>query len=148
MVIVAAVTLLVGCAEDRNSAVGPDAPHGVAPPGGTAVNGIEREWAVVPDLNEVEAGPITFTFKNIGTVTHEMLVVKTDLPVGELPVDPVTNRFDEESPDWEVVDEIPEYEVGETKELTLDLEPGNYQLVCNIPTHYQNGMFAGLTVYG
>ncbi len=57
------------------------------------MNGIERAWVDGIDLDRVKAGPVTFTFKNIGTQTHEMLVVKTDLPVGGLPVDPITRKF-------------------------------------------------------
>jgi hypothetical protein len=29
---------------------------------------------------------------------------------------------------------------------TLDLAPGNYELVCNLPNHYANGMYAELVV--
>ncbi len=137
-----------GCGEDRNDVYARQEPHGQAPPGGTAVNGIEKAWVVGIDVDQVQAGPVTFTFKNIGTQPHEMLVVKTDLPVGALPVDPTTHRFDEESPDWEVIDEISEYEPGEVKDLTLDLAPGNYQLVCNIERHYGNGMATAFVVDG
>jgi plastocyanin len=140
--------MLCGCAADRDDSLGPDVPRGVAPAGGTAVNGLEREWKVLVDLDQVAAGPVTFTFKNTGTVIHEMLVVKTDIPAGGLPVDPATQRFSEESDAYEVVDEIPEYEVGETKSLTLDLEPGSYQLVCNLPGHYKNGMSTAFEVTG
>ncbi len=131
---------VTGCGPDRNDAVGPDVPRGQAPPGGTAVNGIEREWTVLADLDHVRAGPVRFTFKNSGTLTHEMLVVRTNLPLGRLAVDPETRKFDEESDEWEVVGEISEYEVGKTGDITLDLESGNYQLVCNIPGHYASGM--------
>ncbi|MGD9702273.1 MAG: plastocyanin/azurin family copper-binding protein [Acidimicrobiia bacterium] len=147
MLLILAASALVGCGEDRNDALGPDAPTGEAPPAGTAVNGVEREWVVLSDLDQVPAGPVTFTFTNAGTTVHEMLVVKTDLPLFGLPVDPMTQRFSEESTEWEVISEIPEYEVGETKDLTLTLEPGRYQLVCNLPAHYANGMATALQVY-
>jgi uncharacterized cupredoxin-like copper-binding protein len=137
---------LIGCGEDRNDALGKDAPKGVAPAGGTAVNGVQKEWAVQIDLAAAKAGPFTFTFKNAGKIVHEMLVVKTDLAVGAMPVDPVENRFNEESPQWEVVKEISEYDPGTTNALTLTLEPGHYQLVCNVPGHYANGMAAAFTV--
>jgi plastocyanin len=144
-VVMAGLTL-IGCGEDRNDALGKDAPKGVAPVGGTAVNGVEAEWSVQIDLASVKAGPVTFTFKNAGKIVHEMLIVKTDLPVGTMPVDPIEHRFNEESPQWEVVKEISEYDAGTTKALTLTLEPGNYQLVCNVPGHYANGMAAAFTV--
>ena len=138
--------VVASCAEDRNDLYARESPRGKAPLGGTAVNGIEKQWVVGIDLDVVKAGPVTFTFKNIGTIPHEMLVVRTDLPVGGLPVDPTTRRFNEESPAWEVLDEISEYSPDEIDELTLDLEPGNYQLVCNIEGHYKAGMATAFQV--
>lgn len=138
--------LLAGCGVDRYDGLGPDVPNGQAPAGGIAVNGLQREWAIQVDLAHVSAGPVRFTFRNVGTTIHEMLVVKTDLPLLTIPVDPSTKRFSEESTQWEVIDEISEYEVGTTKDLTLDLSPGRYQLVCNLPSHYSNGMAAAFTV--
>ena len=35
---------------------------------------------------------------------------------------------------------------GATKALTLDLKPGTYLLVCNLPGHYAAGMWTVLTV--
>lgn len=145
---VVATASLVSCAEDRNDALGTELPTGVAPAGGNAVNGLEREWAVAVDLDDVHAGPVTFTFKNVGTIVHEMLVVKTDLLVSRLPVDSDTDRFNEESESWEVIGEISEYQPGETKDLTVSLAPGSYQLVCNLPSHYGNGMATAFTVHG
>ncbi len=147
LAVLALAFVVAGCGEDRNDSLGPDLPKGAPVPGGTAVSGLEREWDVAVDLDRVPAGPVTFTFKNVGTVEHEMLVVRTDIPVGELPVDPSTGRFAEESDSWEVIDEISEYAVGETKDLTVDLRPGTFQLVCNIPTHYANGMATAFTVF-
>lgn len=143
-----AITGLIatGCGEDRNDVYAAQEPHGQAPAGGTAVNGIERAWLVGIDLDHVKAGPVTFTFKNVGTQTHEMLVVRTDLAVGALPVDPITRRFNEESSEWQVIDEISEYEPGEVNDLTLELAPGKYQLVCNIEGHYQFGMATAFEV--
>jgi hypothetical protein len=131
---------ITGCAADRNDALGPDLPHGARPPGGVAVNGVEHEWAIGVDIDEIRSGPVRFTFANTGTIVHEMLIVKTEIPVGGLPVDPSSQRFSEESDQYEVVDEIPEYEPGTIGDLTLDLAPGAYQLVCNLPGHYANGM--------
>jgi hypothetical protein len=55
----------------------------------------------------------------------------------------------------EVVDEIEEIPVGESRSLTVDLEAGNYVLICNIlqeepngtlEAHYSEGMRTGFTV--
>jgi uncharacterized cupredoxin-like copper-binding protein len=35
---------------------------------------------------------------------------------------------------------------GAAKTLALNLAPGHYALVCNLPGHYKAGMYADLTV--
>ena len=37
---------------------------------------------------------------------------------------------------------------GSIQDLTVDLTPGTYVLLCNLPGHYQQGMYASLTVQG
>ncbi len=52
----------------------------------------------------------------------------------------------------QVVDEIEDIPVGETESLTVDLNAGNYVLICNIydeeeqETHYSEGMRTAFTV--
>lgn len=104
------------------------------------------EWAIASSSRTAVAGPVEFTFTNAGTIPHEMLVVRTDLPLGGITVDPETERFDEDDPTIEVIDEIAEIEVGVTESATFELEPGTYQLVCNLPSHYANGMRTTLIV--
>jgi uncharacterized cupredoxin-like copper-binding protein len=138
--------VLAGCGADFNDVLGEGAPHGVVPSGGTAVNGLLYEWQVRTDVNTVHAGPVTFTFENTGTVVHEMLVTRTDIAPGKIPVDPATNIFNEDQPTSKVLDEISEFDPGKTGSLTINLTPGNYQLVCNVPAHYTNGMYLSFTV--
>lgn len=104
-----------------------------------------EEWDVEVDAQNAKAGAVTFNVTNDGKIKHEFVVVKTDLPVGEIPIGP-DNVFDEENPDVEVVDEIEEFDAGTTQTLEVDLEPGAYQLVCNLPDHYKNGMYREFTV--
>ena len=35
---------------------------------------------------------------------------------------------------------------GDASWVTLALKPGRYELVCNLPGHYANGMYGSLTV--
>jgi len=70
--------------------------------------------------------------------------VKTDIEVGKIPL--VGERFPEPAEDLEVVDEIGEFPQGTTESLTVMLEPGKYQLVCNLPGHYAAGMHVGFEV--
>lgn len=126
---------MAGCGKDES-----DANRGMK----NDVEGSVAEWAVEVNAEGAMAGEVTFTIANRGTIDHEFLVVKTDIPVGEIPL--VDDRFEEDAEGIEVIDEIPEFPKGETKTLTLDLEPGNYQLVCNIAGHYAAGMHTGFVV--
>jgi len=111
-----------------------------------AVSTTGREWAISSTAKSVKSGSTTFTFRNGGTIEHELVVVKTDLTLGDIPIDPVAKKFDEEDPSIEVIGEVFEIEAGSTGNVVLDLPPGNYQLVCNLAGHYANGMHVALRV--
>lgn len=142
--VIAAVVLggvaLSGCADDPNDAAG----AGSADVDDGVVSGHVKEWEVVVETDEVPAGEITFRIENQGSIEHEFLVVRTDVDPGDIPVE--GDRFSEEQESIFMVDEIPEYAAGTTEELTVTLEPGVYQLVCNIAGHYTAGMYTKLTV--
>lgn len=108
------------------------------------ITGTVREWAVEISAEKAMAGSVTFTVTNEGTIGHEFLVVKTDIPDGEIPLD--GDHFPEDAEGIEVIDEIGEYPVETTETLTVDLEAGTYQLVCNLPGHYEAGMHTVFTV--
>jgi hypothetical protein len=61
-----------------------------------------------------------------------------------------TASVDSEGEGLEEIDEIEEFEPGNTETLTTDLEAGNYVMICNIvqgsTSHYQEGMRAGFVV--
>jgi uncharacterized cupredoxin-like copper-binding protein len=88
----------------------------------------------------VAAGPVTFTMNNTGTGQHEMVVLKTDTPADQLEVD------DHRVSEADSAGEVGETDGGETGTVTLDLEPGNYVLVCNIANHYEKHMYSPFTV--
>ena len=90
------------------------------------------------DEASAPAGDLTFRIKNSGSIDHEFLVVKTALADGAIPVE--GGLFAEDQEGIQVVDEIPQFAAGRTEELTVTLDPGQYQLVCNLPGHYQAGM--------
>lgn len=127
--------LVVGCAADPS-----DSKKTIS----NDVSGSLREWSVEVDADGAREGTVNFTIKNDGTIGHEFLVVKTDIAVGQIPL--VGDRFEEPSDGIEVIDEIGEYPAGETKTLSLSLDSGNYQLVCNLPGHYAAGMHTAFEV--
>jgi uncharacterized cupredoxin-like copper-binding protein len=121
--------------------------------GGSSVGVTLQEFAVVPDEDSAEGGEVTFEIENVGEETHEFVVIATDLDATELPT-AEDGSVDEEGSGIEVVDEVEDVPSGESEELTVDLEEGNYVLICNIveeeggepESHYQEGMRTAFTV--
>jgi hypothetical protein len=133
--VVVLAILAVGCGADQNDATGITS---------NEITGSLKEWEVAVDGATAKAGEVTFTISNKGTIGHEFLVVKTDIALGEIPLD--GDHFAEPTDGIEVIDEIGEFAKGTTEVIVLALEPGNYQLVCNLPDHYEAGMHASFTV--
>ncbi len=94
-----------------------------------------------------DAGTVTFTVSNTGTVEHEFVVLSTDLAAADLPFDASANEAEEEGAGVTPVDEIGSIMPGEVKTLTVDLPAGHYALICNLPGHYQAGMRADFTTH-
>jgi uncharacterized cupredoxin-like copper-binding protein len=118
----------------------PSAPAGSAAAGSVAVE--LSEYKVAPASATAAAGSVTFAVANKGTMIHEFVVVKTDLKADALPV--VDHKIDEST--LTPVDEIEDIEVAATPSLTVDLAAGHYVLLCNIETHYEQGMHADFDV--
>ena len=99
--------------------------------------------------NTVYPGKVTFHVSNTATdQLHEFVIFKTDLPEDQLPLTPEGN-VDEEGPGVTHIDEIGDMDPGAVKDLTVDLLPGKYVLVCNMTTnamHYKQGMHVTFTV--
>ncbi len=110
--------------------------------GGIAVK--LAEWSVTVDPASAPAGTVTFNVENGGANVHELVVFKTELAEDALPV--VGDAVDETAPDLTLVDEVEDIAPGGTATLTVDLEPGNYVLICNISGHYSRGMHAAFAV--
>ena len=110
------------------------------------------EWEIEAEVTSVPAGELRLTTTNGGSIGHDLVVIKTDLPLDELPTRE-DGSVDEDS--VEVVGRVPTVEPGEFERATLSLSPGPYALVCNIVdaqggenrSHYQLGMHIALTVF-
>jgi uncharacterized cupredoxin-like copper-binding protein len=98
------------------------------------------EFAFDPKDAAAKAGTVTISAPNDGKVVHELVVLKTNADPAKLPMD--GNEVDESTS----VGEIPDVEPGATKKVTLKLAAGKYAMVCNLPGHYQGGMYGSLTV--
>ena len=97
------------------------------------------------DPTSATAGEVHLDVRNEGPSVHEFVVFQTDLGVDELPTDDA-GRDVAEGDDFEPVDEIEDIAVDAEPTLTLDLEAGNYVLLCNVTGHYEQGMVTTFTV--
>lgn len=106
--------------------------------GGAEVDVVLSEFIVDPADDSVEAGEVTFALDNQGGETHEFVVVEA-ASADDLPVDD-DGAFDEEAfGEDNVLGEVEDIAAGDTAELTLDLEAGDYVLLCNIVEDEEGG---------
>lgn len=98
-----------------------------------------REFTVTPSTTLGRAGRVTFSVDNAGTVPHEFVVIRRNKPAGALLKGA---RADETGN----VGETGDLQPGEAKTIRLDLKPGHYALICNLPGHYAAGQHTDFTV--
>lgn len=93
-------------------------------------------------LAEVAAGTVTFAVANTGAMPHELVVLKTDTPADKLP-----EGDGGKAKEPGRIAYVPTLAPGaKAAYITLDLEPGNYVLLCNVPGHYGLGQYTAFTV--
>ena len=119
LALAAVAAFAVACGADQPTGSPTPVPSGIVP-----VNA--REFKFEPATLTVAAGTVTFAVRNTGNIEHEFEIFKGD----------------------SVVDEIEGLVPGLTKELTVDLEPGEYTYVCKLAGHEEQGMKGTLTVTG
>ena len=121
-VIVLAVFVSAGCGSDSDDETGGD----TAAAGGESVALTATEFKFDPaDVTVDAAGQVTFTVSNDGQETHALEVEGNG-------VEEETNSI----------------AAGESGTLTVDLEPGEYELYCPIDGHREQGMEGKLVVGG
>ena len=111
----------------------------------TVIRVVLSEWVVKPASVSIPAGKINFEVLNQGTTEHELVVLKTDLPLNALKLTSDGTEVDEEASGPKEGD-TEEIKVGDTKSEMLSLGSGHYVLICNLPGHYQQGMAASFEV--
>ncbi|SRR6266566_1224661 len=129
--LMALALLVVACAN----------PAASAPPGSQVVAEL-ADSKITVNVPSVKAGKIKIGVRNLGTMEHSFVVLKTDLAPDKLPVDGASAKAKEDGK----VGEIPSIPAGKSDAVTVDLVPGKYVFICNIAGHYQLGMHTGFTV--
>jgi uncharacterized cupredoxin-like copper-binding protein len=147
--IIAAATCAVVVSKlgPKTTTVAAAAPAAVAAPASAAkpvaaVHSLDvklSEFVVGMSSTTAAAGKVTFAVHNGGTVPHEFVVLRTNKPASDLMKG---QRADEAGN----VGETGDLAVGASKTLHLNLKPGHYALICNLPGHYQAGQHVDFTV--
>lgn len=101
-----------------------------------------KEFVLIPAVRTIPAGRVTFVVRNGGTVEHELVVLRTKIAAGKLPMRPGGKQAKEPG----ALGEIEEFKPGLTKRLTLTLKPGRHVLLCNVPGHYMAGQYSNFIV--
>lgn len=101
------------------------------------------EYAFKLSQPNAKSGKVTFRIVNSGSIVHEMVVVQTDLAADKLPKG-ADGDVDEEK--LTAMGEQGDIDAGKSVDLTLDLPAGRYMLICNLPGHFQQGMYTDFTV--
>ena len=122
------------------AACGPSAAAGAT---GGNVSATLTDSKITLDRTTVPAGAVTFSVKNVGTITHELVVIKTGVAQDKMPADAdEAGKVSEEGSQGESGD----IDKGDAKTFTLNLAPGSYVLMCNEIGHYASGMHLAFTV--
>jgi plastocyanin len=125
-VVIGAVLVLGACGDDDDGAAS------------TSIEATASEFQFEPDSWTVPAGEeFTIEFENDGSVEHEWAVIKLGEDIAS------EEEFAEEKVLFEV-EAIPADE-STTEQFMVD-EPGTYQVICAIETHFDAGMEGSLTV--
>jgi len=112
--------------------------------GGVAVQVSLKDYELRLSPATVRSGTIRLEATSEGPSVHELEVFEVS---GD--VDPATLPIEDEvaiTDGLTLIDEVEDIVPGSTAELTLDLQPGTYALICNLAGHYAHGMHATLTV--
>lgn len=81
----------------------------------------EKEWAITFPSSSIKAGKVKLVIRNEGTIEHNFVIENAGVEVDAI-------------------------QPGQSKEVTAQLKPGTYTVVCNIPGHAEAGMKVTLTV--
>lgn len=134
--VLAAGALATGCGDTGSTGSAASSP----PSDTVGVKATEMRFDLTTD--RAPAGQVTFNVDNTGAVPHEMVVVRTATPAGDLPEK--NGKRDETGAVGAIT--AARLPPGARASLTRTLPAGHYALVCALPGHYEAGMYADFTV--
>lgn len=113
-------------------------------PPGINVSLIDPSYGVTAEPASTAAGEVTFVVTNDGTLVHNFNIVKSELDPADLPYD--EENFQVDVTQVTIIAKGDNLPVGQSEDVTAQLEPGAYVLFCNVPAHYESGMHTSFTV--
>lgn len=105
-----------------------------------------NEWSVTV-AGTIKAGKMKFTAMNTGVAAHELLIFKSDLAASAYPLDKSGNIIEDGS-GVSLVSDAENIDPAGSQVRSINLTPGKYLFLCNIPGHFKAGMFTVVTVTG
>ena len=135
LVVISVPFMLAACGDDDDTSTEAAAPATTAAEtsaeesttasggGGETVDISETEYTIDPAEATVKAGSVTFNVSNDGQTVHDLEVEGNGVEEGTEDLQP-----------------------GDVGELTVDLEPGTYEMYCSIDGHEDLGMKGEITV--
>jgi uncharacterized cupredoxin-like copper-binding protein len=132
---VAAVSLMLSACSAGSSA-----------PAGSTVNVTLHDFKIESSTAVSDQTGVVFRVENQAPVTHEFVVVRSDLPADQLPIASDGLSVDEDQ--LRPGGEINQVDAGTTGTLSVHLAPGRYVFFCNLEGHYLGGMHGVLEVTG
>jgi uncharacterized cupredoxin-like copper-binding protein len=119
--------------------------------GGMMGGGSAMMVSLVAAPGSSPSGPVTFVATNTGALNHELLILP--LPSDGAGTRPVgtDGKINEQSSLGEASTSCGRgpgggISPGTRSSVTVNLAPGRYELLCDEPWHYANGMFTEFTV--
>ncbi|HEX9532854.1 MAG TPA: cupredoxin domain-containing protein [bacterium] len=91
------------------------------PSAGAVVTVTEKEWSITFSTAALKAGPLKLTLKNEGSIEHNFIIKEANVEVDSI-------------------------QPGQSKEVTVNLKPGTYTVMCNIAGHAEAGMQTSIKV--
>ena len=151
VIIVSVMLALTACSSSTPQATPTPPPQTTQSPSPAGQNDVAvtlAQWSITLSSATVPAGAITFSVTNAGTIPHEFVVLSTDTAAADFPIgsfEGEANRIDEDKVGTNV-GETGDMQPNTTKSISIDLTPGHYAFVCNLPAHYGQGMHIDFTV--
>jgi uncharacterized cupredoxin-like copper-binding protein len=119
---------------------------GASAPAGSTVSVTLHDFKIESSTPVSNQTGVVFRVQNLAPVTHEFVIVRSDLPADQLPIASDGLSVDEEQ--LRPAGEINQVEAGTTETLSIHLAPGRYVFFCNLEGHYLGGMHGVLEVSG